>query len=290
MSSDSTSDEPAASTEPVDPLSAGPALELEDLHASHRDGWFSRRAVLRGVDLAVARGETLALVGTNGSGKSTLLRIAAGLGRADAGPASPASIRRFGRGTAGSVRVLGRSPEEAEVRRRIGYVPEDSPFPPEVRALEVLVLLGTLRELGAREARARGLELLEQVGLSAERRTRLGRFSRGMSRRFALAQAELHRPELLLLDEPTAGLDAPGLEVFEGLLASARARGAAILFASHLATDVTRNADRLAVLHEGRIAADGPPGQLLGADGLGADGGLLGLYRRLAAGGAAGAR
>ena len=287
MSSDSTSDEPAASTEPVDPPSAVPALELEDLHASHRDGWFSRRAVLRGVDLAMARGETLALVGTNGSGKSTLLRIAAGLGRADAGPASPG---RIGRGTAASVRVLGRSPEEAEVRRRIGYVPEDSPFPPEVRALEVLVLLGTLRELGAREARARGLELLEQVGLYAERRTRLGRFSRGMSRRFALAQAELHRPELLLLDEPTAGLDAPGLEVFEGLLASARARGAAILFASHLATDVTRNADRLAVLHEGRIAASGPPGQLLGADGLGADGGLLGLYRRLAAGGAAGAR
>lgn len=241
--------------------SEGPAaLAIEGLTASQRVGWFARRAVLTGVDLGVARGTTLGLVGTNGAGKSTLLRIAAGVERP----------------SGGRVLVLGGSPAEAAVRRRIGYLPEDSPFPPEVRALEVLVLLGTLRGLGAREARRRGGKLLVRVGLAAEHKTPLGRFSRGMLRRFGLAQAVLHEPELLLLDEPTAGLDAPGLVVFEELLAEARARGATAVLSSHLATDVTRLADRLAALHGGRVAAEGSPAELL------ADGGLLGLYRRLA--------
>jgi ABC-2 type transport system ATP-binding protein len=236
------------------------ALAVEGLSASHRVGWRARRAVLCGVDLLVPQGTALGLVGTNGAGKSTLLRIAAGVERP----------------CGGRVLVLGASPDEAAVRRRIGYLPEDSPFPPEVRALEVLVLLGTLRGLGAREAKRRGAELLGRVGLAAEQKTALGRFSRGMLRRFGLAQAVLHAPELLLLDEPTAGLDAQGLAVFEELLAEARARGATAVLSSHLATDVTRLTDRLAALHGGRVAAAGRPAELL------ADGGLLGLYRRLA--------
>jgi len=254
-----------AHTEAVDAAaSATAALELEGLRASYRAGWFRRREVLAGVDLRVARGTSLGLVGTNGSGKSTLLRIVAGVDR----------------GAGGSVRVLGGTPEQAGVRRRLGYLPEDSPFPPEVRALEVLVLLGTLRGMGAREARARARTLLGRVGLEAETRTALGRFSRGMARRFGLAQALLHDPELLLLDEPTAGLDALGLEVFEELLGEARARGVTTVLSSHLATDVTRHADRLALLHGGRVAAEGAPGELLD------EGGLLALYRRRSRGGA----
>jgi ABC-2 type transport system ATP-binding protein len=245
----------------------GPAAVLvEGLTADHRRGLFSTglfggraQRVLDGLDLEVERGTTQGLVGTTGSGKSTLLRVLAGV--------LPA--RR------GRVLVLGGTPADAGVRRRLGFVPEDSPFPPEVRALEALVLLGTLRGLGRREARAGGRALLGEVGLAAEERTPLGRFSRGMARRFALAQAELHRPELLLLDEPTAGLDAPGLGVFERLLDGARARGVTVVMSSHLATDVTRHADRLAVLADGRVARAGPPAELLGAEGL------LGLYRSL---------
>jgi ABC-type multidrug transport system ATPase subunit len=243
----------------VDGSGGTAALEIDGLCAAHRTGWLARRAVLVRVDLRVPRGSVLGLVGTNGAGKSTLLRIAAGVER-------PA---------AGRVLALGGSPAEAAVRRRIGYLPEDSPFPPEVRALEALALLATLRGAGAREARERGRALLGRVGLAAELRAPLGRFSRGMLRRFGLAQAVVHEPELLLLDEPTAGLDAQGLCVFEELLSEARARGASAVLSSHLATDVTRSADRLAALHGGRVAADGAPAELL------ADGGLLGLYRRL---------
>ena len=242
-----------------------PALSLVGLCHSFPVALGLRRSeVLRGVDLELARGRSLGLVGPNGSGKSTLLRVIAGVERA--------------RG--GRVTVLGGTPDAAETRRRVGFLPEDSPFPPELRALPALVLLGTLRRMPRARARERGAELLERVGLGEAGRAPLGRFSRGMLRRFGLAQAVLHEPELILLDEPTAGLDATGFGVLAELLSEARSRGAAIVVASHLATDLHAHCERLAVLLDGRVAAEGDPAELLG------DGGLLGLYARLAGRGA----
>ena len=229
----------------------GPAaLAIEGLTASQRVGWFARRAVLTGVDLGVARGTTLGLVGTNGAGKSTLLGIAAGVERP----------------SGGRVLVLGGSPAEAAVRRRIGYLPEDSPFPPEVRALEVLVLLGTLRGLGAREARRRGRELLERVGLAAEHRTPLGRFSRGMLRRFGLAQAVLHEPELALARRAHGGPRRAGPGGFRGApgrSARARSDGRALLAPGdgrHAPRRSARGAPRRARGGRG-IARGAPPGR-----------------------------
>ena len=206
---------------------------------------------LAGVDLTVPRGASITgLVGPNGSGKSTLLRILAGADRA----------------TAGTVRVLGGDPGEGAVRRRLAFLPDSDPFPPELRAPAALGIVARLRGIGGgRRAIAREVDaLLERVGLAGARATPLGGYSRGMGRRFGLAQAFLGAPDLVLLDEPTAGLDAPGFPVLSDLLADARGRGAAVVLASHVATDLTDHCDQLALLTGGRLARAGTPDELLG--------------------------
>ena len=214
-----------------------------------------RREVLHGLDLELGHGRSLGLVGPNGSGKSTLLCVLAGVER----------------GEGGEVRVLGGAPGETATRRRVGYLPEDSPFPRELSALAVLDLLASLHRLERRAARERGEQLLERVGLAHAARTRLGRYSRGMLRRFGIVQALLHRPDLLLLDEPTAGLDAEGHGALDELLHEERARGTSLVVCSHVLSDAHRHCDELAVLIEGRIAIHGLPGDVLAQAGGGVE-------------------
>jgi ABC-2 type transport system ATP-binding protein len=229
-----------------------PAARVVALRKAYRTALgLRRRTVLEGVDLLVPAGAILGLVGPNGSGKSTLQRVLAGIERPDGG----------------RVEVLGGSLADPAVRARVGYVPEDSPFPGELDARAVLQLVGSLQGLSRAEVRERGAALLERVGLGPHAGTALRRYSRGMLRRFALAQAWLHRPELVLLDEPTAGLDAQGFDVLEDLLGEARERGAAVVFTSHLVTDLHEHCDELAVLLGGRVAARGTPGELFGREG-----------------------
>jgi ABC-2 type transport system ATP-binding protein len=239
-------------------VSGASALRLRGVRRSFSARFgLSRREVLRGIDLEIAHGRTLGLAGPNGSGKTTLLRILAGVDRADGG----------------EIDVLGGSPTESAVRKRIGYLPEESPFPPELTARSALDLLGALNGMKRAQRKEAAERLLEIVGLRADAGHRLGRFSRGMLRRFGLAQAALGAPELLLLDEPTAGLDAQGFEVLAKLLDEARSRNAAIVIASHLIGDLRGQCDELAVILGGRIAVRGAPETLL--DGRT----LLDLYR-----------
>jgi ABC-2 type transport system ATP-binding protein len=235
------------------------ALRLARLTHAYPDFFGRRRlAGLAGIDLEVPRGTVLGLAGPNGSGKTTLLRVVAGL-----------EPHR-----SGTLDVLGGHPLEREVRRRIGWLPEDSPFPPELGARTALELAASLQGLPAAACRAESERLLELVGLAGRARTPLGRFSRGMLRRFGLAQAWVARPELLLLDEPTAGLDAPGFAVLDTVLAEARAAGSTVVLASHLLSDLLGACDALCVLLGGRVVALGPPRAVLG------DGTMLDLYRR----------
>jgi ABC-2 type transport system ATP-binding protein len=220
---------------------------------------FKRREVLRDIDLELARGGRLGLAGPNGSGKSTLLRLLAGVDRA----------------SRGDVEVLGGTPADPSIRRRVGYLPEDSPFPRELSARAALELCGALQGMRRAECRSAGHLLLERVGLADHSGTRLSRYSRGMLRRFGFAQAWLGAPELVLLDEPTAGLDAQGFEVLEDLLGEARGRGASIVIASHLPADIEAHCDELAVILGGRVALRGPPRELLRGTSL------LSLYRGL---------
>jgi len=240
------------------PATSPPALEIRGLARHVRPGLFARsRPILAGLDLVLEPGATLGLIGPNGSGKSTLLRIAAGVERA----------------SAGSVRLFGLGPEDAAARRRVGFLPEGFPFPLELSARSVLLLLCHFHGWPRARRASAADEWLERVGLAADARRHLAHFSLGMRRRFGLAQACMHAPELLLLDEPTAGLDAPGHLVLEELLGEARVRGAALLFATHVVSDLEQHCERAAVLVGGRLAAVGP------TQDLGNRARLLELYR-----------
>jgi ABC-2 type transport system ATP-binding protein len=239
-----------------------PALEIHALCAGYPIHLGLRRSeVLRGLELELGRGAVLGLAGPNGSGKSTLLRVIAGVERA----------------SSGELRVLGGSVEDSAVRRRIGYLPEDSPFSPELSALATLELCGAVSRIPRELVQRESARLLALVGLDTVAKKRLGSYSRGMLRRFGLAQAWLHAPELLLLDEPTAGLDAQGFEVLARLLSEARLRQASVVIASHLPGDFTDHASEMAVILAGRIAVRGPVEQLLEGRSL------LELYRSRAA-------
>lgn len=240
-------------------MMTNPALLVHDVRYGYpvRLG-LARKSVLRGVDLDLARGTTLGLAGPNGSGKSTLLRLIAGLEAPDGG----------------TVRVLGGSPGDPGIRARIGYLPEEARFPRELTLRGALRLFGALSGLPRREFVRRADELLARVGLARDAGTTTARCSRGMLRRFGLAQAWLHAPDLILLDEPTAGLDALGFEVLADLLAEARTRSAAVVLASHVLSDLTGHCDKVAILCDGRVVLHGAPDVVFERDTL------TDIYRR----------
>ena len=216
---------------------APPVLWLKDVAKRFGGGLFGRSTeVLRDIDLELHPGESLGLLGPNGCGKSTLLRIACGIESA----------------SAGAVRLFGLDPREASGRGQLGFVPEGSPFPQDLTAPACLALCAEVQGLVGTSAKRACAEMLERVGL-AETRLPLAKFSKGMARRFALAQAFVHSPDLLLLDEPSSGLDAEGHVVLASLLTEARERGAAILIGSHHTEEAVGWTDRLALLLNGKL-------------------------------------
>ncbi len=227
-----------------------PAVEAAGLSRTFRGGLgWRRRQALDKVDLRVEQGETLGIVGPNGSGKSTLLRLLAGVDRP----------------SAGWVEILGHAPTARAVRRRLAFLPDGSPFPPELSARRVLDLVASLSGVARADRRGRIEQMLSRVGLAHAGEAPLRTYSRGMHRRFGLAQAFLDDPEVVFLDEPTAGLDAPGFGVLADLLGAARSRGATVVLASHVASDLIEHCDRLALLVDGKVQREGPPDALLGA-------------------------
>lgn len=226
------------------------AIQAQGIRRSFRTGfWMSKKTVaLDGVSFAVPEGATLGLVGPNGSGKSTLLRILAGVDRA----------------TAGTVGILGGSPGDTQVKRRLAFLPDGQPFPGEMKASDALHLIASLKGMGRSERRSAVPTMLERVGLGGRQRTRLQAFSRGMHRRFGLGQAFISKPDLVLLDEPTAGLDAPGFDVLKDVLDEARERGATVVLASHVASDLVDHCSHLMLLAGGRLLREGSPDELLG--------------------------
>lgn len=191
------------------------------------------------VDLTVKEGEVVGLVGLNGAGKTTLVRICAGVSRP----------------TSGSVSVLGLDmvSSKAEASAHVGWVPEYPNFEPTARALDQLTYYaGFYGESGA-DARAHCERLLAEVGLGARGLSRLRTYSQGMKKRFSLAAALLGDPEVLLLDEILNGLDPEGVQDVRGMMVDLRDQGTAILLSSHILAEVERVADRVAVLHQGRL-------------------------------------
>ncbi|CAO3359279.1 ABC transporter ATP-binding protein [Azospirillum palustre] len=202
---------------------------------------YGETEAVRGVDLTLAPGECVAMVGHNGAGKSSLIKLMLGL-------TTP---------TEGRIRVLGGDPASAAcspIRRRIGFLPENVAFHPSMTGRETLDFYARLKGAPCRDNDA----LFEKVGLEpAAIRRRVSTYSKGMRQRLALAQALLGGPKLLFLDEPTTGLDPALRQSFYAIVAELRDRGTTILLCSHALTELEGQADRVVVMNRGRKVADG---------------------------------
>jgi len=208
---------------------------------------------LTATSLALAAGEMLALVGHNGAGKTTLMKLILGLIRPSAG-----TVRVFGTDPAGR--------EGAAARARIGFLPESVSFAGAMTGHEILRFYLALRG----EAATAAGPLLERVGLAQAAGRRISTYSKGMRQRLGLAQALIGRPAVLLLDEPTTGLDPTLRQTFYDTVAELRDEGCAVLLSSHALAELEHRADRVAILERGRLVAHGRLAELRRAAGLAA--------------------
>lgn len=233
------------------PVTNGNVLEVIELTKTFRDFW-GRESVkaIDGLNFDVERGEVFGLLGPNGSGKTTTVRIVLGL-------LFPSR---------GAVRLFGRSPRSVDVKKRVGYMPEESHLYGYLNAEETLDFFGRLFRLPRRERRRRTDALIDMVGLRRARKRPIGQYSKGMARRIGLAQSLINDPDLLILDEPTTGLDPEGSREMKDLLLTLRDRGKTIFLCSHLLGDVEEICDRICILYGGKHRALGPVGELLAAD------------------------
>jgi ABC-2 type transport system ATP-binding protein len=221
------------------------ALEVRDARRAYSGG---TRQALAGVSLTLRRGQILALLGPNGAGKTTLIRSICGRVRLDGG----------------EVRLGGADPRhERGAKRRLGLVPQEIALYPDLTARENLEVMGGLAGLSARASRTAAEEALAWVGLSERAGDRVRRLSGGMKRRLNLAAGVLHQPEVLLLDEPTVGVDPQAREQVHELLRDLRRRDVAVLLATHDLDQAEQLADRVALLVEGTIRAEGTLAELV---------------------------
>jgi ABC-2 type transport system ATP-binding protein len=213
-----------------------------------KDFWGRPKArAVDNVDFEVRRGEVFGLLGPNGSGKSTTVKMLLGL-------LYP---------TKGHIEVFGRSPRHVATKARIGYLPEESYLYRYLNSQETLDFFGNLFDLPAKERQQRAEQLIEMVGLTQTRRRSVGEFSKGMQRRIGLAQALINDPDLVILDEPTAGLDPIGCREVKDLILALARRGKTVILSSHLLSDVEDVCDRVVIYYGGKIQALGPLKQLL---------------------------
>ena len=213
-----------------------------------KDFWLREKATaVADLDLEVHRREVFGLLGPNGSGKSTTLNMILGL-------LYP---------TRGRISVFGRNPTDVQIKRRIGFLPEESYLYPFLDAWETLDFYGRLFHQVRRERRRRIGMLLDMVGLTRVAYRRVGEYSKGMQRRIGLAQALINDPDLLILDEPTSGMDPVGTRQFKDLIRTLAARGKTVLLSSHLLADVEDVCDHVSILYGGRQCAAGEVSELL---------------------------
>lgn len=213
-------------------------LQVEDVRKSFRnDLSLARREVLHGVTFYAGSGEILGFLGPNGAGKTTTIKIILGLAKPDSGV----------------VRVFERPAGERSVMSRIGYLPENPYFYPHLTLKEFLLFCGRMSGVDTRSLGAALQGTAERVGLEESLGRRLKDFSKGMLQRAGLAQAILHDPDLLILDEPFSGLDPLGRAMVRDLLLELKTRGKTIFFSSHILPDMEALCDRTCIIREGVI-------------------------------------
>jgi ABC-2 type transport system ATP-binding protein len=218
--------------------SADTIIETRGLAKVYRDFWGRQKVrALKGLDLTVRRGEIFGLLGPNGSGKTTTIKLLLGL-------LFP---------TSGQALMFGKPATDVAKNARIGYLPEESYLYKFLNAEETLDFYGRLFSLPKAVRRERTQKLLELVRVTTAKRRPLREYSKGMTRRIGLAQALINDPELIILDEPTTGLDPIGCREMKDLILDLKKQGKTVLMCSHLLADVQDVCDRIAVLHQGEL-------------------------------------
>jgi len=219
------------------------AVEILGLEKTYRIGFFHQRQKigLKDLNLQVPQGEVFGFLGPNGAGKTTTLKI----------------LMRLIFPTKGTARILGKDWREPSVRARIGFLPEQPYFYDYLTPLELLNYYGALAGVSSTDRRLRIPKLLERVGLADQGGVQLRKFSKGMLQRVGIAQAVLHEPQIVFLDEPMSGLDPVGRREMRDFIASLRREGKTIFFSTHILSDAEALCDRVAVLNNGELRGVG---------------------------------
>jgi len=220
-----------------------PAIDIEELTKDYKVGFWRPRPyrALDRLTLQVQPGEVFGFLGPNGAGKTTTLKL----------------LMQLVFPTAGRASILGRPVGDLAVRQRIGYLPENPYFYDNLTAEELLEYFASLFGYTAADCKARASRLLDEVGLGAERRMQLRKYSKGMVQRVGIAQSLLNDPEVLFLDEPMSGLDPLGRRDIRELILRLRERGTTIFFSSHILSDAETLCSRVAIVAGGRLATVG---------------------------------
>jgi ABC-2 type transport system ATP-binding protein len=228
------------------------AIETRGLTKDYATGFWRKRPhrALDHLDLEVAAGEVFGFLGPNGAGKTTTLKL----------------LMQLVTPTEGRAQILGRPIGDLAVKRRVGYLPESPYFYDYLTAEELLVYFARLFGYSAADGRSRAARLLDDIGVGAERRWPLRKFSKGMLQRVGIAQALINDPELVVFDEPMSGLDPLGRRDVRALILRLRDRGATVFFSSHVLSDAEALCSRVAMLAHGQLVASGPVTELTAFD------------------------
>ncbi|HKM85551.1 MAG TPA: ABC transporter ATP-binding protein [Terriglobales bacterium] len=224
------------------------AIEILDLEKSYLVGFWRKRpkVALRRLRLTIEEGEVFGFLGPNGAGKTTTLKLLMGL-------VFP---------TAGTARILGLDMDDPRVKSQIGFLPEQPYFYDHLTARELLNYYGQLSGVPAKGRSARVEQMLARVGLSDSAGVQLRKFSKGMLQRVGLAQAILHDPKLVFLDEPMSGLDPMGRREVRDLIQQLRHEGKTVFFSTHILSDAEALCDRVGVIHQGELRGVGAVAEL----------------------------
>jgi ABC-2 type transport system ATP-binding protein len=235
----------------------GPAIEIENLTKEYPYGFLhlKKKTSLEGLNMQVEKGEVFGFIGPNGAGKSTTIKLLMSL-------IFP---------TAGSARILGKSIDDMEMHRDIGYLPEQPYFYDYLTAAEVLDYFARFYDLTAADRRERVQRMLRKVGLETAGKIQLRKYSKGMLQRVGLAQAILHDPKVVILDEPMSGLDPVGRREVRDIILELKRAGKTVMFSTHILSDAEMLCDRVGVIVGGKLRGVGAPETLVDMKAKGMD-------------------
>src|SRR5580692_5958913 len=228
---------------------ADAAIQIDNLTKDYPFGFLhlKTKRSLEGLTMTVEDGEVFGFLGPNGAGKSTTIKLLVGL-------IFP---------TAGGARILGKPITDIEMHRDIGYLPEQPYFYDYLTAAELLDYFARFHDLTAADRRERVSRLLKKVGLETAGKIQLRKYSKGMLQRVGLAQAILHDPKVVILDEPMSGLDPVGRREVRDIILELKRDGKTVMFSTHILSDAEVLCDRVGVIVGGKLRGTGAPGQLV---------------------------